>query len=112
MSLLSSPLAARNTWEMELGTAFSAEWWQKALGRVNSTASCASLTLIQFKVLHRTHLPKLSLTNCLIQVIIVRDPFYLRLITLFTPAQDWAHSGPPFMIHSQKPSTDLFSRAH
>ena len=63
LSALSSPLATRNTWEEELGVTFSDEWWQGALDRVNSTSSCARLTLIQFKVLHRSHLTKVRLSK-------------------------------------------------
>lgn len=61
LSSLSSPLATRNSWEKELGGTLSDEWWQSALNRVNSTSSCASLTLIQFKVLHRIHFSKAKL---------------------------------------------------
>lgn len=49
MSSLSSPLASGNTWEIEFGTAFSADCWQKAVNSVNSTASCDNLKLVQFK---------------------------------------------------------------
>ncbi|KAF3835725.1 hypothetical protein F7725_028283 [Dissostichus mawsoni] len=69
LSALSSPLATRNTWEKELGLTFSDEWWQGALDRVNSTSSCARLTLIQFKVLHRSHLTKLDFANCWTQML-------------------------------------------
>ena len=31
------------------------KWWAEALVRVNATSSCACLSLIQFKVLHRVH---------------------------------------------------------
>lgn len=61
MSSLSSPLATRNSWERELGCSLSDEWWERALDRVNSTSSCADLTLIQFKVLHRIHYSKAKL---------------------------------------------------
>ena len=73
LSSLSSPLATRNSWEKELGRTLSDKWWQRALDGVISTSSCASLTLIQFKVLHRVHLPKLNLINFVIQVIHVTD---------------------------------------
>lgn len=58
---LSSPLTVKDTWEMELGVTFSSEWWQEAQDRINSTSPCASLILIQFKVLHRSHLTKVRL---------------------------------------------------
>lgn len=61
ISSSSSPLVTRNVWEKELGTTLSAEWWQGALDRVSTTSSCASLTVIQFKVLHGTHLTKVRL---------------------------------------------------
>ena len=36
----------------------SEDLWKDALHRVNSTTSCARLTLIRFKVLHRIHVTK------------------------------------------------------
>ena len=62
-SALSSPLAIQNTWEKEFGATFAPEWWQATLDRVNSTSLCASLTLIQFKILHRAHLTKVRLNK-------------------------------------------------
>ena len=50
-------------WKSELGRKLSDEWWQRALDMVNSTSSCARLTLIQFKVLHRIHFSKAKLFN-------------------------------------------------
>lgn len=41
-----------------LETVFSEEFWSNALYRVNSSTSCARLSLIQFKVLHRVHLSR------------------------------------------------------
>lgn len=50
-------------WEEEIGTGLSDEFWDKALRRVNGTSSCARLSLIQFKVLHRVHLSKARLAK-------------------------------------------------
>ena len=47
----------------ELGVTLTDDWWQEALDRVNSTSSCARLTLIQLKVLHRSHLTKVRLSK-------------------------------------------------
>lgn len=108
--LLSSPLTIRNTWEKELGTTFSAKWWQGALDRVNSTSSCASLTLSQFKVLHRTHLSKVKL-NKLFNTSDACDRCSLSPAShthVFFPVQGWVHFGPLSMIHSQKPSINLW----
>ena len=48
----------KNKWERELNTELTDEWWADALCRVNSTTSCARLSLIQLKVVNRAHLSK------------------------------------------------------
>ena len=53
----------KSSWETELGFTFSDEWWEQATERVNSSSSCARLSLIQFKVLHRTHYSKARLSK-------------------------------------------------
>ena len=59
-----SPLTgAVGKWERELGLDLTDEWWEIAFKRVNSTSSCARLTLIQFKVLHRIHFTKAKLSK-------------------------------------------------
>lgn len=45
----------RAKWQEELQMVFSNEFWNGALKGVNSSSSCARLSLIQFKVLHRLH---------------------------------------------------------
>ena len=42
-------------WESELQLSFSESFWEGAIGAVNSSSSCARLSLIQFKVFHRLH---------------------------------------------------------
>lgn len=49
-------------WEDELGKELG-DNWDCALTRVNSSSSCARLSLIQFKVLHRVHYSKAKLAE-------------------------------------------------
>lgn len=49
--------------QFELQTNLSEDFWIKALGAVNSSSSCARLSLIQFKVLHRLHYSKHKLSR-------------------------------------------------
>lgn len=49
-------------WEDELGIELG-DNWDCALTRVNSSSSCARLSLIQFKVLHRVHYSKAKLAE-------------------------------------------------
>lgn len=53
----------RNDWAEELGTEISDTVWEYAQNKVNGTSSCARLSLIQFKVLHRTYYTKLKLSK-------------------------------------------------
>lgn len=53
----------KNAWERELGTQLTGEVWERAVGRIQSTTSCARLGLIQFKVLHRVHFSKSRLSE-------------------------------------------------
>lgn len=66
-TLLSSRLSSlswlRETWEKELGLSLDEDWWGDVLARINSTSSCARLSLIQFKVVHRIHFTRARLKN-------------------------------------------------
>lgn len=53
----------KNDWEEELGTEISDTIWEYAQNTVNGTTSCARLSLIQFKVLHRTYYTKSKLSK-------------------------------------------------
>lgn len=50
-------------WERELEMNLVEDWWVGALSRVNTSTSCARLSLIQFKVVHRMHFSKSSLAK-------------------------------------------------
>lgn len=50
-------------WEEEFGTDISEAVWDRAQSWVNGTSSCARLSLIQFKVLHRMHYSKVKLAQ-------------------------------------------------
>ena len=50
-------------WENDLQIKFSDQFWGEALEAVNSSSSCARLSLIQFKVLHRTHYSRAKLAK-------------------------------------------------
>lgn len=50
-------------WESELQLNLSDQFWEEALNAVNSSSSCARLSLIQFKVLHRLHYSKEKLSK-------------------------------------------------
>lgn len=43
----------KTKWENELGMNLTEDWWAGALKRVNTSTSCARLSFIQFKVVHR-----------------------------------------------------------
>lgn len=62
-SNVSSLVRIRDSWEKELGFNLTDEWWKEALIRVNSTSSCARLSLTQFKVLHKIHFTKNRLSR-------------------------------------------------
>lgn len=53
--------ALKGTWERELGLELDEELWNKALAKINSVCICASLNLIQFKIVHRIHFTKAKL---------------------------------------------------
>lgn len=40
-------------WESELQLSFSETFWERTIGAVNSSSSCARISLVQFKVFHR-----------------------------------------------------------
>lgn len=46
-----------------MGEAIPDSTWEDAVQRVNGTTSCACLSLIQFKILHRSHYSNASLAN-------------------------------------------------
>lgn len=51
------------SWESELQLNFSESFWEGAIGVVNSSSSCARLSLIQFKIFHRLHYSKEKLSK-------------------------------------------------
>lgn len=44
-----------SSWEQELGLQFVEGYWDKVIDRIHSSASCARLSLIQFKTVYRLH---------------------------------------------------------
>ncbi len=56
------------SWEAELGSKLTDEFWDVAGKRIYLSTSCAHLGLIQFKVLHRTHLSKTRLAEIYMNV--------------------------------------------
>lgn len=62
-SNMSSLVKLKDSWERELGFDLTDEWWREAMIRVNSTSSCARLSLIQFKVFHKIHFTKNRLSR-------------------------------------------------
>lgn len=50
-------------WESELQISISDEFWKRALKAINSSFSCARLSLIQFKVYFRLHYSKDKLSK-------------------------------------------------
>ena len=53
----------KEKWEAELGMEINWEVWSEALRRVNGTSSCARMSLIQFKVLHRVHMTRAKMSG-------------------------------------------------
>lgn len=53
----------KSSWETELGSELTDEFWEVAVNRIYSSTSCARLGLIQFKVLHRVHFSKARLAE-------------------------------------------------
>lgn len=53
----------REKWNGELGEDVPDNIWEEAVRRVNGTTSCARLSLIQFKILHRMHFSKVKLAK-------------------------------------------------
>lgn len=43
----------KRAWESEHGESSEEEWWAPALDGIRSNTTCACLSLIQFKILHR-----------------------------------------------------------
>uniref|UniRef100_A0A0S7EYH1 LIN1 n=2 Tax=Poeciliopsis prolifica TaxID=188132 RepID=A0A0S7EYH1_9TELE len=58
-----SSVKIRNAWEKELGIQLTQDSWDVAIGRIRSSSSCARLSLIQFKVVHRIHFSKSRLSQ-------------------------------------------------
>ena len=50
-------------WVDELGEDLEEDIWDSALLRVNDSSSCARLSIIQFKILHRIHCSKARLAE-------------------------------------------------
>lgn len=53
----------RADWVDELGENLEEDVWESALLRVNDSTSCAKLSIIQFKILHRIHYSKVRLAR-------------------------------------------------
>lgn len=60
---LPSSFRFKHQWEKELGFSLESDWWELAAGKVNSSSSCARLSLIQFKVFHRIHFTNVKLSK-------------------------------------------------
>lgn len=58
-----STIKIKNAWESELGLQLTEELWEDAVNRIRTSSSCARLSLIQFKVLHRVHFSKSRLSE-------------------------------------------------
>lgn len=64
ISLKNKPLVKiRGDWVDELGEDIDDDMWNNALQRVNDSSSCAKLSVIQFKVVHRAHFSKARLSK-------------------------------------------------
>ncbi|XP_053501431.1 uncharacterized protein LOC128620443 [Ictalurus furcatus] len=52
-----------SAWEEELGLELEDDYWGRALDNIRTTTSCARLSFIQFKVVHRAHLSRSKLSK-------------------------------------------------
>ncbi len=50
-------------WEEELDLEFEDDYWSRVLDKIRITTSCARLSFIQFKTIHRAHLSKAKLSK-------------------------------------------------
>ncbi len=50
-------------WEEELDLEFEDDYWSRVLDKIRTTTSCARLSFIQFKTIHRAHLSKVKLSK-------------------------------------------------
>lgn len=53
----------KEAWEQDLQINISEENWDGVLRKIHSSSMCARHSLIQFKVVHRAHLPKSKLSR-------------------------------------------------
>lgn len=91
-------LPLKCAWEKKLATELGDEWWERAIACINSSSSCACLSLIQFKVLHWIHLSKSKLSKCYPEIDdkcdrCAQSPVDL---TCFGHVPKWYVSGPSF----------------
>uniref|UniRef100_A0A3B5PRH3 Reverse transcriptase domain-containing protein n=1 Tax=Xiphophorus maculatus TaxID=8083 RepID=A0A3B5PRH3_XIPMA len=63
----------RNAWDKELGIQLTQDIWDDAIDRIRSSSSCARLSLIQFKVVHRIHFSKSRLSQIYPDVVDICD---------------------------------------
>ncbi|CAI5656797.1 unnamed protein product [Oreochromis niloticus] len=52
-----------SSWEQELGLQFVEGYWDKVIDKIHSSASCARLSLIQFKTVYRLHFSRSRLSK-------------------------------------------------
>ncbi len=50
-------------WEEELDLEFEDDYWSRVLDNVRTITSCARISFIQFKTIHRAHLSKAKLSK-------------------------------------------------
>lgn len=63
-SAVDSPITnPKDSWERELGTTLSDEYWPRVLRAIHSSSICARHSLIQFKIVHRVHYTNLKLSR-------------------------------------------------
>lgn len=55
--------AIKTLWEQDLVDAFTDDTWEDILYHIHSSSICAKHSLIQCKILHRTHWTKLRLSK-------------------------------------------------
>lgn len=58
----------KDAWEQDLQIRISEADWAEVLGKIHSSSMCARHSLIQFKVVHRAHLPKSKLARIYSQI--------------------------------------------
>ncbi len=73
----------KRKWESELGVELTDEWWSSALHRINHSSSCARLSLIQLKLVHRTYFCNARLAEIYQNVSPMCPRCFTGLATLF-----------------------------